>query len=81
MRSKRSICCKSVSKGYVNHGHDSSSETRGRLAFFFCFRRLFPFFCRLVDVFVSVLGPVDSLVRLDFFSCDVVYNVSDIFGL
>ena len=27
MRSKRWICCKSVSKGHVNHGHDSSAET------------------------------------------------------
>lgn len=49
------------------------------LPFFSVLGGFFLFF-RLVDVFVSVLGPVDSLVRLDFFSCDVVYNVSDIFG-
>ena len=48
MRSKRSICCESVSKAHVNHGHDSSSETQGRLAFFLFLGGFFSFF-RLVD--------------------------------
>ena len=53
-----------------------SSVTRGRLAFFLFFSQLFSdwlIFCfgSLLCRFVGTLG---------FFSCDVVYNVSDIFG-
>lgn len=51
------------------------------LPFFSVLGGFFLFF-RLVDVFVSVLGPVDSLVRLDFFRVTLfimflIYSVSD----
>ena len=79
MRSKHSICCESVSKGHADHGHDSSSETRGPLAFFFCF--LGDFFL-LSDWLNFCFGSLlcRFIGTLGFFSCDVVYNISDIFG-
>ena len=80
MRSKCSICCESVSKGHVNHGHDSSSETRGRLAFFCFLGGFFLFSDWLIFCFGSFL--CRFIGTFGFFSCDVVYNVSDhdIFG-
>ena len=79
MRSKHSICCESVSKGHADHGHDSSSETRGPLAFFFCF--LGDFFL-LSDWLNFCFGSLlcRFIGTLGFFFCDVVYNISDIFG-
>ena len=78
MRSKRSICCKSVTKAHVSHGHDLSSETRGRVAFFCFLGVLFLFSDWLIFCLGSLL--CRFVVTLGFFSSDAVYNFSDIFG-
>ena len=78
MRSKRSICCKSVTKAHVSHGHDLSSETRGRVAFFCFLGVLFLFSDWLIFFFFFLL--CRFVVTFGFFSSDAVYNFSDIFG-